>query len=220
MGKITENIPKQLVEIKGKPIIDYVISSIPNDLINKIYILTNYKSQMIENYIKTKYDKLKYIVIRINSTGTLDALRKMPDNISYRFLYLHGNIIFKRYLSRLLINKFPKKNCISISRKIQAPTHPMIQIKENKIDKVVIGAEKLRGVWYYSIGVAIINKKMLWSIKQIKKDAMMEEILIPSIEKGEKVEYYIYNDLWYHLQTTTDIAYIEKHIMKMFSDFK
>ena len=54
LGKLTENNPKPLLKIAGKPIIEHIINKLEElDIINKIYIVTNDKfEQKFKIWIK------------------------------------------------------------------------------------------------------------------------------------------------------------------------
>ena len=54
ISEYSKNIPKPMVKIKGTPIIDYIIRYYKKFGVKKFYILTGYKSKIIENHFKKK----------------------------------------------------------------------------------------------------------------------------------------------------------------------
>ena len=67
---LTKNMPKPLVEIKQKPMIDYIFDALTTIGINKIYINTHYQHKRIFEYIERK----KISNIRIShETALLDT---------------------------------------------------------------------------------------------------------------------------------------------------
>jgi len=55
LGSITKKIPKSLVEIKGKPIIWYILKTLNQNKFNHFILPIGYKGDQIRNYLKKKY---------------------------------------------------------------------------------------------------------------------------------------------------------------------
>ena len=51
---LTKNMPKPLVEINQKPMIDYIFDALTTIDINKIYINTHYQHERVIEYIERK----------------------------------------------------------------------------------------------------------------------------------------------------------------------
>ena len=66
---VTKDIPKPLVKIKSKSILENIINYFLKFKINDFIIATGYKHKMIDNFIKKKYKKLniKSINTGVNS---------------------------------------------------------------------------------------------------------------------------------------------------------
>ena len=153
-------------------------------------------------------------VLNINSSGTLDALLKVKRYISERFIYLHGNIIYNRELIHQIINRYENNNCICLSKSVIAPTHAFLKLLQSNIIDIRYSNNDIGEHWYCSMGVAMINKRMLNVNHVLDNDTMMEAIIIPSIEKGIMIETHIYEDRWFHLQTQKDLLYIGTNLNK------
>ena len=57
----TENIPKCLIKVKKKPLLDYWLNELDKINISKIFINTHYKSEMIHSYVRKhkSFNKIK-----------------------------------------------------------------------------------------------------------------------------------------------------------------
>ena len=55
---LTEDMPKSLIEINGKPILYYIISHLLKHGVNKIIIASGYKSSMIESFMSENFFRL------------------------------------------------------------------------------------------------------------------------------------------------------------------
>ena len=49
---LTENTPKPLIKIQNKPMIDYILSKAKKEKLKNIKILTHYKSNLVEKFVK------------------------------------------------------------------------------------------------------------------------------------------------------------------------
>jgi len=95
----TEDRPKAMVEVKGKPIIKWIFEALePFKLdIEKVFIIIGYKGGKIKTYIKYNYPgrSIEFIHQK-NRTGTADAIYLTKDKISDDFIVLSGDIIPKQ----------------------------------------------------------------------------------------------------------------------------
>ena len=60
--KQTEEKPKTLVEINGKPILEYQLEALLRNNIKEIIIVTGYKSEKIKHFLST-HDQFKHLTI-------------------------------------------------------------------------------------------------------------------------------------------------------------
>ena len=72
---LTKTIPKPLVRIKNKTIIDYIINHLKGYGLKNFLICSGYKSKMIENHFKN----IKSINTKIINSGKVDILKRILD---------------------------------------------------------------------------------------------------------------------------------------------
>jgi len=103
LGPITTNIPKPLIIIKNKPVIDYLICKLINLNISHIYINTHYKNELIENFIeKACYPVEISVIYEEKLLGTAGTLKNLIDKISSQdFLVMHADNYFEDNLINL-----------------------------------------------------------------------------------------------------------------------
>ena len=56
---LTRKVPKPLIKIRNKAIIEYIISHFKKFQINKIIIASGYKNKLIKSFFKKKIKRLK-----------------------------------------------------------------------------------------------------------------------------------------------------------------
>lgn len=138
---LTENCPKPLVHVSGKPLLDHIIDSLPS-AIDEIIIVVGYLGDMIKTYYGNEYrgKKVLYVTQEVQD-GTARALWLCKDMLKGRFLFmfaddLHGKEDIARVTSysRGMLAKTsetPERFGVvvrnpdgTLSEIVEKPTHP------------------------------------------------------------------------------------------------
>ena len=106
LGKITETIPKPLVKVRNKPVIDYLIRKLINLSVTHILINTHYKNILIEEYISsTKYNVEISLIYEPQLLGTAGTLKYNINALcSEDFIVMHADNYFQDDLKILKNN--------------------------------------------------------------------------------------------------------------------
>lgn len=129
LGKLTQEIPKPMLPIAGKPLLEYIIRNLANSGFNQLAINLHYKPEMIKDYFKdgTKWDvEITYSYEQV-LLGTGGGIKKMEDFLAQDELFLvhYGDILTdqdymamlkyhksKQALATLLLHKRVKSNSV------------------------------------------------------------------------------------------------------------
>lgn len=96
---LTENKPKPMLPVGGKPILEYIINKVEN-LVDNIYLVVKYKKDMIIDYFRD-HSKITFVEQgAIDGTGY--ALLSARNYLGDEFLVINGDIIFEDDLSGIL----------------------------------------------------------------------------------------------------------------------
>lgn len=101
---ITENIPKPMIKVGNKPILENIINYLKESNIVDIYISVNYKIDIIEDYFKDGSDygvKITYLKEE-KEMGTAGALTLLPEIPSSPLLVINGDVITKTNFLRFI----------------------------------------------------------------------------------------------------------------------
>lgn len=114
MIPFTEVLPKPLIPIKGKPIINHIIESFNNYGLKNLWLTINFKGQLLKSYLnETKYKKnIKYFEEK-KRLGTVGALKFIKKKLSKFFILTNCDTIIKTDFSKVI--NFHKKNKFDIT---------------------------------------------------------------------------------------------------------
>ena len=99
---ITKTIPKCLVEINGRPLLDYWIEKLVNAGVYKILVNTHWLANKVEDYILTsKWAKYVDLVYEDKLLGTGGTLLNNIESLLILFLILLLSVIKKEKTSAI-----------------------------------------------------------------------------------------------------------------------
>ncbi len=116
----TENTPKSLLEVGGKPILLHIVDRILNNNIKDFVVIVGFQKEKIINLLKTKYPDIHFKFIEsliYEKSNTLYSMYLAKDEIKEDFVYFHGDIIFNKNILKELLNPEHKNGAIVESGK-------------------------------------------------------------------------------------------------------
>ena len=96
MRPLTNKIPKPLLKIKNKPIIQHIIEKAEQEGFTNFVVSINYLAQKIKNFFKgnKNFKKVKISFIQENKPlGTAGSLGLLKKNIKYPIVVINGDVI-------------------------------------------------------------------------------------------------------------------------------
>jgi len=143
LKKISKDIPKPMVKIHNKPLLEHQINECVKYGFKKIIILVSYKKDIIKNYFSDGRNfgaSIDYVEEK-KQLGTAGALINSLSLLSDEFLLIYGDIFFK--LDLLNFYNFHKKKRSDVSIMLQPNDHPfdsdLIELeKNNRISNIIL----------------------------------------------------------------------------------
>ena len=184
---ITDKIPKPLIPINNKPLIERTIKYLKKYGITEIIISSGYKSNLIEKFLKKKKNFGCNIIFSIEKTplGTGGAIKKALRFVDEEsFVVLNGDIITNIDLKKIL----KKPNTIAANElKTKFGT---MDIRNNKILKFN-EKKDVSNVWM-NPGIYHLAKNIE---KIIPRKGSLEGIVFPKMAKNKTLETVSYTHL-------------------------
>jgi NDP-sugar pyrophosphorylase family protein len=165
LSPLTDSVPKPMLPLNGKPIIEYNIDRLISYGIKKIYISVKYLGEQIQEYFgdgSSKGIEIEYIWEDIPS-GTAGALSLVKDFKSDQVLLLNSDLftnvnIEEMYLQ--LINNNAHMVVASTEYKIDVP----YAVFESDSQKVKSFKEKPTYIYHSNAGVYLFKKEQISKI--------------------------------------------------------
>lgn len=161
----TETMPKVMLPVANKPIVEHVVDSLVANGIYDIIMVVGYKKESILQHFKT-YDKANIeFISQKKQLGTAHALLHAEHNIDDTFLVLPGdNIISPSSISKLLQNE---SEYALIIKKFDKPSkYGMVTISKNILETIV-EKPQTEQTSYISTGIYKFPKSIFDEIKKV-----------------------------------------------------
>lgn len=202
---ITDKIPKPLIPINNKPLIERTIKYLKKYGITEIIISSGYKSNLIEKFLKKKKNFGCNIIFSIEKTplGTGGAIKKALRFVDEEsFVVLNGDIITNIDLKKIL----KKPNTIAANElKTKFGT---MDIRNNKILKFN-EKKDVSDVWM-NPGIYHLSKDIE---KLIPRKGSLEGMVFPKMVRKKTLETIKFkNALWFSIDSHKDIEECSKEI--------
>lgn len=156
MRPLTYKTPKPMLFIKGKPILEWTLSFLPDE-IDEVIIVVNYLSDQIKNYFGGvwKGRKIKYVVQKeLNGTG--GALHACKNLAKGKFLVVMGDdLYYKKDLKDMI-----KESLAVLAQEVDDPSRFGV-LKTDEEGKLVeiVEKPKMEGDAFVSTNAFMLNDK-------------------------------------------------------------
>ncbi|MCX6711569.1 MAG: nucleotidyltransferase family protein [Candidatus Woesearchaeota archaeon] len=214
----TDDVPKAMVVVAGKPIIHWIIDWLKSNNITKIDIGVDYKKEVLMDYLKD--GKSLGVEIRYNdhhgAEGTGDALRRAIENLKIEdenFIAMNGDELTDLPIKSLYNYHREHQPIVTIvTSQVQLP----FGVVETEPDgKIVTFREKPVLKEHVNMGVYIFNKEV---INHLPEKGNIEHTTFPELAKIGKIRAFRYSGFWRTINDIKDLKITEERLKNL--DYK
>jgi dTDP-glucose pyrophosphorylase len=137
---LTENCPKPMVKVGGKPILELIIDQCVKNGFRKFFISVNYKAEMIRSYFEdgSKWGVEIQYIQEENRMGTAGSLGLLPQRPDKTFLVMNCDLVTNVNLVSML--DFHRQNNAKgtmgvCEYKVEVP-YGVVEIDEHRISSI------------------------------------------------------------------------------------
>lgn len=201
----TNDTPKPLLELAGKPIIAHNIDRLLSFGIKNIYISVNHMKEQIISYIKENYKTENILFIEENQPlGTIGSLSLCNDWKNNDILVMNADVLTNIDFYDFYLNYKNFSDNMSVATfniRINIP-YGILDTTDKKINSLI---EKPSFTYYSNAGIYLINKDMLKYIpKNMKFDST--ELMEKLIDEGKKVSHFPIRGYWLDIGNAQNYA--------------
>ncbi len=210
LGTLTQNTPKPLLPVGGKPVIARIAEQLKSHGIEEIYISINYKGSQIKKWFEENPingAQISYLEEK-EFLGTAGALSLLPNKPSNPFIVINGDIISPVNFGSLLeFHQQSHKSMTLCTREFNFQV-PYGVLKLNGSQLISIEEKPSQNI-FINAGIYVINPELLKYIPE-KNRFDMPELINIAIKEGNEIACYPVSDYWLDIGTPQDYIKADK----------
>ena len=218
MRPLTYVIPKAILPIGGKPLLEHMIRYLKEYGITEAIVCVAYLKNQIMDHFKDGRDlgtEIQYAESDM-PLGTAGQLKTAEKYVSDTFVAMNGDIITSLNLGKLI--NFHKKmggiGTIAL-KKFEVPV-PYGHIEVDANSNIERFTEKPTFSFMANAGIYVLQPKIFRYIPQNRVASLEKETFPTMLEKGEKLSGYYEDVYWADVGTITDFERVDKELLSGF----
>ncbi|RLF42197.1 MAG: nucleotidyl transferase [Thermoplasmata archaeon] len=201
----TETMPKVMIPVANKPIVEYVIDSVFKSGIEEIILIVGYRKETVMEYLREK-ENITYVT-QDKQLGTAHALLYARDYIDEPFIILAGdNIIDDKSVSRLIHSE--SKFSLMIKEHPLPSKYGVVFLKDNKVERIVEKPLEIESK-FISTGIYKFPPMIFDEIEKLTSHGIYDltSVLQKLISQGIEVDTIV-AERWMDIVYPWDILYV------------
>lgn len=187
LKSITNNLPKCLLTVGKKRIIDYQIEGLNNNGIKEIIVVVGFCKQKLTNYLKKRYPWIKFIFIankNFQSTGPAFSLSLAKKYLINPVLYLNADLLCSQNIIKKVIQN--KKPAVTAIQRVPWDIEEVNMIVNDNLQILEIGKHINKQLSYGEfIGITKFgkqfNKKLIKALNYFNHEKYFNKFAADSI---------------------------------------
>ena len=193
---LTRDLPKPMIELAGRPILELIVEGLVRRGIKHIYISVHYHAEIIKDYFGNgqKFGATIEYLEETKPLGTAGALRLLPEIPNEPILVMNGDVLTKADF-RSLIEFHAQSGADAVmavrSYDIEVP-YGVVTVSKNRLTNI---KEKPRQSFLVNAGVYILANNILKNLPECDHFDMTE--LITKIQESKlRIDVFPLREYW------------------------
>lgn len=205
----TETMPKVMLPVANKPVLEYVFDAVKNSGIDEIINVVGYKKEVIMEYFKNYEDIDITYVVQDKQLGTAHALLQAKKYINDPFIVLSGdNIIDQSSISKLIKDK--SKHSLLIKEHTHPSKYGVVFVKKSILKEIV---EKPKGELgkFISTGIYKLPSSVFDDVEELTSQGVyaLSSVVQSIVERGENIST-VTADSWMDIVYPWDLIHVNE----------
>ena len=209
---LTKDTPKPMLEIGGKPIVEYNVDLLKSYGVSHLTLSVKYLAEIIEDYYKDGSSKGMNIsyVTENEPLGTIGAVKQIKEFHNDYILVMNSDLLTNINLEAMfneLINNNADMIVATTDYQVQIP-YGVVESNGNKITAL---KEKPTYTYYSNAGIYIFKKEMVDHIPE-HSHFNATDLLEKGIELNKTILHYPINNYWLDIGKHIDFEKAQKDV--------
>ncbi|HVY72586.1 MAG TPA: sugar phosphate nucleotidyltransferase [Candidatus Paceibacterota bacterium] len=210
---LTKEIPKPLIQVSGKPILDYIVEALPQE-IDGLILVVSYLQEKVREHCGDAFKGLPVqYVVQDEPRGTGHALMQCKELLSGKFLVMLGDDIHgKEALSKMIVHDLAL---------LTAPSeHPerfgVVTLKDDGTLGYITEKPEHPDSNLVSTGVMVLDERIF--IQEMKQSETHKEYFLPDMVKTlaeEQTMHVERQPIWIPINRPEDIPQAEAEVARL-----
>jgi glucose-1-phosphate thymidylyltransferase len=209
----TEKMPKVMLPIANKPMIEHILDAVKKTIIQEVIIVVGYKKEVIMDYFKDyKGIKITYVT-QDKQLGTSHALLKAKNKVKGSFIVLAGdNIIDSKSIQKLIQEK--SEYSILIKEHPHPSKYGVVFLEKQKLKQIVEKPKDNQGK-FISTGIYKLPQNVFKTIENFSKQGTydLSSVIQSIVEKGATISTII-AEFWMDIVYPWDLIQVNEIMIK------
>jgi len=183
---LTENIPKPMIRVAGRPILERIVLHLVSYGIRRIFLSVNYMAQVIEDYFEdgSKYGVRIEYLYEDKPLGSGGAISLLPEIPEHPLLITNGDLIVDANFADMI--EYHEKNDFYATMGVHAYYHQVpyggVEIRGNRLagleEKPVLEKTVNAGIYVLSReAVSKIPKNTCFPMTELFEEALKNDLV-------------------------------------------
>ncbi|MFN3301916.1 MAG: NDP-sugar synthase [Patescibacteria group bacterium] len=209
LPKSAKKIPKALVKIKGKPLLEWQLDLLKKYGFDDLRFSLGEKADQILEFLKKKKIKFEAIIEK-EPLLTGGAIKFASRDLKEPFMVIFGDILADINLKKFLdfFHK-KKKNIITLYKVKDATSYGLAKIRKDGRVKEFLEKPQKKMAGYINANFSIFYPEVFKKIK--KKKFLVETEVYPQLAKKGELYAYIHRGKWIDIGTEERLKFARHH---------
>lgn len=193
---ITESIPKPMISVAGRPILERIILHLMSHGFHDIYLATHYLGEQIEAHFGDggAFGCRIHYLREERPLGTGGALTLLPEAVQGPILVMNGDLITQFDAGRMMDHHMERGHKATMG--VQAYSHEVpFGVIETEGDRVVGMREKPSLQYQVNAGIYVLDSALRHHLKA-GEPTTIPAVLEGALGRGEQVGVFAVDDSW------------------------
>tara|TARA_A100001011_G_scaffold396583_1_gene494810 strand:+ start:716 stop:1423 length:708 start_codon:yes stop_codon:yes gene_type:complete len=204
MRQMTEDLPKPMVRIGNKPVLEHLINIFEKFEKFNYIICTGYLNEKINEYFDT-WSNVK-IVYTGDETNTGGRVKKVSEHLGDQFIVTYGDGLANINISKLIDFHESHNMTGTISVTNPVSRFGLVNFDDNK--KVIDFKEKPKLEGFVNMGFMVYKKNFL---KYLDNDSTLELEPVLKLAQDEQLSAYVHDGYFEPMDTYREYLQLNKH---------